>query len=95
MTDVSATQRRTRGRNDHFTEAELSLIKQLFEEKMPKFFVARKLNCSLRVVQTHYSRLQGRPPSERKSRAGQDAKPRRAEPATERPSRFYKSNFEL
>jgi DNA-binding transcriptional MocR family regulator len=87
---------RPRSRSDHLDDAEVAIVKERFRNRVSNRKVADELNCSVRTITRHYSLLRAEGiPRARASRAGQDSKPQDAPPATERPSRFYKSTFEL
>jgi hypothetical protein len=88
-----------RGVNGHFSPDEIALVRRYFDEERPVRAVARELQCSSRVIQKYYAQFRGHVRQHRRvarpSRAGLDSKPAPAAPVTPRPSRFYKSDFEL
>lgn len=71
-----------RTRQQHFTEAELALIRMAFNQGRKAVSVARELECSTRVIHTHYTNMAAEIPI-------------REMPKAERPARFYRSNFDL
>lgn len=70
-----------RSRQQHFTDAERALIRASFEGGRRARDVARELQCSIRVIQTHYLNL----------RCDERARTPKPPPAT---PRFYRSDFE-
>ena len=92
-----------RGHNGHLEPDEIAFVRKSFWDKRDARDVARSLRCSTRIIQKYYAQFRGdggrcshRPQRRpRASRAGADSKPQNAAPAPARPSRFYKSNFEL
>lgn len=78
MTDDNWEYKRTR--QQHFTTDELTFIRKCFEEKWTAKNVARKLECSSRVIQTHFANLKAEIPVRERG----PMKPR-----------FYRSSFDL
>lgn len=80
---------RKRKRCQHLTPDEVEYVQKCFREGVRAFLVAKKLECSERVVQTRYAALRGE---------AYDARHPRLQPrpksAAAVPSRFYRSNFE-
>jgi len=73
-----------RTRQQHFTESEIALIRTAYKRGRKPKAVARELECSTRVIQTHYANL-----------LMGIGTPVRARPKANKASRFYRSNFDL
>jgi len=69
-----------RTRQEHFTESELALIRSAYKQGRKANDVARELECSTRVIQTHYANLSAEIPVRNRGPVK---------------SRFYRSNFDL
>jgi hypothetical protein len=77
-----------RSRRDFLTEGEIGTLRQSFCEGRKADDAAGEVNCSTRVVTKYYAKFRGGPLAR--------GRPRNPPPLTTvRPSRFYKSNFEL
>lgn len=90
------TWKKLRRRCDHFTQIERDFIQQCFLAKRRTFDVARDLQCSQRMINTHYAAMRGRPTPKtpRSSRFfHKNERVKRAAPPRE--SRFYHSDFTL
>lgn len=84
--------RYSRNQAQHFTEAEREFIAKQFRDGVSAPACARQLQCSSRVIYTHYRRLRGDPPPE--PRKPKPLKPRERRAMPDRASRFYRSTFE-
>lgn len=78
---------RTHG--EHFTEAEIAVIREGFRTDRRARDVARELKCATRTINLHYGLLRCEVPIRHR------LKPRPQRKKIDRDSRFYKSNFEL
>lgn len=83
-----------RRRCDHFSADELARIRDAYSKNVPAREIARQLACSVRVIHTHYMRMDGRRPDvgSRGNPKVIPKRPKKAAPVREK--RFYSSNFE-
>ena len=83
--------RKPRGPANHFTEAEVEVIKGAFNAKTPAKKVAQALQCSQRSINRYFEKLrEGRPISADTRKPTPIVEIRRA-PV----DRFYRGSFEL
>jgi hypothetical protein len=79
-----------RSKTDWLTESEISLLREAFDAGRSACDAACDVNCSTRIVYKHYSRFRGGALA-----IGRPKLVPQPAQAPVRPSRFYKSNFEL
>jgi FixJ family two-component response regulator len=77
-----------RHHGQHFTDAEREVIRKGFFDGRPAKDVARELQCSTRVIHTHYGLYRCETPVRHRTPAQKPKKRTASE------SRFYRSNFE-
>lgn len=83
-----------RSKTDWLTESEISLLRKAFDAGRTACDAAYDVNCSTRVACKYYSRFRGGPLAVGRPKPVPQPIPQPVQ-APVRPSRFYKSNFEL
>ncbi len=84
------TWEKPRSKTDWLTEGEIGLLRAAFDAGRTSCDAADDVNCSTRVASKYYSRFRGGPLA-----VGRPKVVPQPVQAPVRPSRFYKSNFEL
>jgi hypothetical protein len=77
-----------RSRQDYLTEDEIERLREAFDAGHKTCDIAGELNCSTRIAAKYYAQFRGTPLQRGRPK-------RRPASSPDRPSRFYKSNFEL
>lgn len=86
---MSCTWEKPRGYTDYLTADDIATLRRAFNAGKSSAEASDTVNCSVRIAQKYYTQFRGAPLPRGRPRS------QPAPPPPARPSRFYKSNFEL